>query len=75
MTGPRVGVPILVLNAGSSSLKYQVLVPETTLQVDAATSYELEATFDLSDSTLWPELIRYRFTECVPVVIGSDDDF
>jgi len=31
--------------------------------------------FDLCDSTLWPELIRYRFTECVPVVIGSVDDF
>ena len=31
--------------------------------------------FDLCDSTLWPELIRYRFTECVPVVIGSVDAF
>ena len=31
--------------------------------------------FDLCDSTLWPELIRYRFTECVPAVIGSPDDF
>ncbi|MGH1527039.1 hypothetical protein ACRAWC_25355 [Leifsonia sp. L25] len=31
--------------------------------------------FDLCDSTLWPELIRYRFSECVPVVIGSPDDF
>ncbi|GAA2054185.1 MULTISPECIES: hypothetical protein [Leifsonia] len=31
--------------------------------------------FDLCDATLWPELIRYRFSECVPVVIGSDDDF
>jgi acetate kinase len=28
--GRRAGAPILVLNAGSSSLKYQVLVPETT---------------------------------------------
>jgi hypothetical protein len=31
--------------------------------------------FDLCDSSLWPELIRYRFSECVPVVIGSVDDF
>ncbi|WP_285114469.1 hypothetical protein [Leifsonia sp. fls2-241-R2A-40a] len=31
--------------------------------------------FDLADSSLWPELIRYRFSECVPVVIGSLDDF
>lgn len=31
--------------------------------------------FDLCDSTLWPEIIHYRFSECVPVVIGSPDDF
>lgn len=31
--------------------------------------------FDLCDSTLWPEIVRYRFSECVPVVIGSVDDF
>jgi hypothetical protein len=30
--------------------------------------------FDLADSSEWPELVRYRFTECVPVVIGSIDD-
>ena len=31
--------------------------------------------FDLCDSTLWPDIIHYRFSECVPVVIGSSDDF
>jgi len=31
--------------------------------------------FDLCDSSLWPDIIHYRFSECVPVVIGSSDDF
>jgi hypothetical protein len=31
--------------------------------------------FDLCDSSLWPEIIHYRFSECVPVVVGSPDDF
>lgn len=30
--------------------------------------------FDLCDSSEWPLLLRYTFSECVPVVIGSMDD-
>lgn len=31
--------------------------------------------YDLSDSSEWPILLRYAFTECVPAVIGTGDDF
>ena len=31
--------------------------------------------FDLADSSEWPFLLRYTFSECLPVVIGSPDDF
>lgn len=30
--------------------------------------------FDLVDSSEWPVLLRYAFSECVPAVIGSADD-
>lgn len=30
--------------------------------------------FDLADSSEWPHVLRYTFSECVPVVAGSLDD-
>ena len=31
--------------------------------------------YDLADSSEWPLLLHYAFTECVPAVIGTSDDF
>lgn len=31
--------------------------------------------YGLADASQWPERLRYRFTECLPAVIGTPDDF